>query len=215
MASRDIIRTGIEWLRGFAFLIFLGILFGCVSAPLQNPLQPNATPSCSTVTTQEPYQEQVCQNVSKMDQVCANRELNYSLSPATKTYLCSENNLCVNWLGNGTCVTYYCSNGMTRCTANLTNLDPQKSGTWSVGANFSLDGKVFGKNPVEVTLLPSESEIVDFDLFYGMDINQLKADCSIFISTPSRIQDCSFVTTTALDCQNVTKYRDVEKQVCG
>jgi|GEM_PF-2008423 len=218
MASRDILRTGVEWLKGFAFLVFLGILFGCLSTPFQNPLpslQPNATPSCNTVVTQEPYQGQVCQNITKSDEVCAIRELNYSLGRVTKTELCTDNSLCVNRLPDGTCVTSYCSQGMTRCMANLSNLDAQKSGTWYVGANFSIDGTVFDKNPIKADLLPLETQVMDFDLSYSMDINQKKPVCAIFIGTPARIQDCSLVARTVVDCQNVTQYRNVSKEVCG
>ena len=205
-------------LHTFLVLFVLGVFFGCLSQiqPSTNQSQANATPSCRTVITQVPYTESVCQNVSKMEQVCANKELNYSLSGINMTFICVEQTLCVNYLQNGSCapLSLYCSKGMTRCRATLINLDDQKAGIWSVGANFTLDGSVFGKNPESVTLLPNVSYVFDFEQFYEMDINQKKASCSIFVSSPAILQDCNYITTMTESCQNQTKYKETEKQVC-
>ncbi len=202
-------------LHTFLVLFVLGIFFGCISLMEEAPpLQPDVTPSCKTVIMQEPYTAVSCQNVSKMEEVCDTKQLNYSLVETNKTYLCAEKELCVAHYSNGTCAIKYCSKGMTRCIANLTNLDPQKSGTWIVAATFGLDGVEVQKNPESRTLLPGESALLDFTQFYDMDINQKTATCKIFVSTPAKVQACSFITKIQEECRNVTEYKEVEKTVC-
>jgi hypothetical protein len=199
----------------FVILFALGLFFGCISFMEDAaPIQPNVTKQCRTIIVQEPYMAQECQNVSKMEEVCDVRELNYSKTDVTKIWLCTDKTLCVDYYANGSCVTYYCSKGMTRCHMNLTNNDPQKTGEWAVAANFTVDGATFGKNPVKETLLPGETANFNFEQFYVMDLNQKKAECEIFVSEPAKIRDCSFITKITEQCQNVTKYKDVEKQVC-
>ena len=207
-------------LRALLLILATASLFGCIT-PLgpSGPLQPqegaNVTPSCKTVVSQEPYSESVCQNVSRMEEVCANRELDYSLSDITVINLCLESSLCTARYSDGTCVSYLCSKGMMRCMANLTNLDKQKAGTWSVGSTFAFKGAVFDKNPQTKTLLPKETGVFDFSHFYDMDLNQPKPVCRIFVASPAKLQDCNFITRIEEECQNVTKYRTVEKEVCG
>jgi len=205
----------VKLLDKIAVLIVLALFFGCISFLGENaPIQPEPTPECRTIIVSEPYAAQECQNVSLMEEVCQTRELNYTLSDVQKTYLCTEEGLCVDYYPNGSCAIYYCSKGMTRCNINLTNDDPQKTGDWSVSANFTVDGATFGKNPVMKTLLPGESANFNFEQFYVMDINQKKADCEVFVSSPSKIRDCSFVTKISEQCTNITKYKDTEKEVC-
>jgi hypothetical protein len=212
----------LEFARALGLILATGILFGCIAPftetgqvpPGANLTGPNITPGCKTVVTQEPYNKTQCQNVSKMDEVCVNRELNYTLSPTVKTDICVSSDLCVNPYPGGGCATYYCSKGQTRCRANLTNLDPQKSGTWSVGANFTMGGSVFGKDPVVETLLPGSTVPIDFQMLYNMDVNQVRPSCVVFVKSSPIIQDCNFITRITEDCQNVTEYKNVEKQVC-
>jgi len=200
----------------FIVLFVLGIFFGCISnlaPPIQLPAQ-NETTECKNITVKEPYVSEVCQNVSKMEQVCATRELNYSLSEINKTVLCIERNLCVNYYSNGSCATWYCSKGMVRCKMTLTNLDSQKAGSWSMGANFTLDGNVFQKNIETETLLPNESAVYDYYQLYTMDINQKNAVCNIFVTEPAKLQDCISVSKAAVECKNITGYKDVSTQEC-
>jgi hypothetical protein len=203
-------------LHTFLVLIVLGLFFGCISMMEDTvpPIQPDTAPSCRIVLTQEPYSAEVCQNVSKMEEVCATKALNYSLVQTNKTYLCTEKELCVAHYSSGKCALKYCSKGMTRCLANLTNLDPQKSGTWSVSATFTVDSVELKKNPETETLLPGESAIFDFSQFYDMDQDQKTAECKIFVSTPAKVQDCSFITKIAKECKNETKYKEVEQKIC-
>ena len=202
-------------LEKFVILFALGLFFGCISFMEDAaPIQPNITKTCRTIIVQEPYLAEDCQNVSKMEEVCKVRELNYSMSEINKTWLCSEKNLCVNYFIDGSCIQYYCSKGMTRCYMNITNTDSQKSGDWAVSANFTIDGATFGKNPIKKTLLPGESAVFNFEQFYLMDLNQNKATCELYVSTPAKIRDCDFITKITELCQNTTKYKDVEKQVC-
>jgi len=196
------------------------LLFGClmpVSPPSVNQTQndSNATFGCKKVVSEQPYTEKVCQNVSKMEEVCENRELNYSLAPVEKNFVCIENNLCMDRGQDGTCYYSLCSKGMTRCRSNITNLDAQKTGVWSVAANFSFEsGAIFKKNPITNTLLPNETSVLDFEQSYEMGLNQSKPDCAIYITVPAKLQDCNFITKLVESCANVTKNRTIEKEVC-
>jgi hypothetical protein len=205
----------LKLLEKFVILFALGMFFGCISFLEETaPIQPNVSKTCRTVIVQEPYMAKDCQNVSKMEEVCQIRELNYTQTDVTKIWLCTEKDLCVDYFANGSCAVNYCSKGMTRCNLNITNTDPQKSGEWVVNANFTIDGSTFGKNPIKKTLFPGDSANFNFEQFYLMDLNQKKAECEIFVSVPARIQDCSFITKIIEQCQNTTQFKDVEKQVC-
>jgi len=171
--------------------------------------------SCRTVTTSVPYNDTVCQNVSTTDQVCGTRELNYTLSRTAKAEICIDQSLCALMYAFGNCITYYCSNGMTRCSVNVTNMDPQKSADWAVAATFTIDGSVFNQNAVKKTILPHETASFDFQQMYSMDINQRRASCNVSVVAPPKIQDCTSVTRLKEECQQVLKYKDVEKQVCN
>lgn len=201
----------------FMVLVFLGfILSGCISLtePTVQPQGPEVKPECRTVVMHEPYPIEECLNASKMEEFCAIRELNYSFSDVTKTWLCSEENLCVAYNPDGSCAKFFCSKGMTRCRITLTNLDDQKIGTWSVAANFSLDGIVFDKNPSTKIILPKESAVFNFEQFYRMDMNQKKAECEIYVTEPAKVQDCNFITKVFEECKNITQYKEITKQVC-
>lgn len=199
----------------FLILFTLGLFFGCISLLDDTIIEPpQVVPSCTNVSVQEPYMVEECQNVSRMEEVCVTRELNFSMSEVEETRLCVQKELCVNWLPDGTCVTKYCSKGMTRCKVNITNLDPQKAGEWIVSANFTVDGNTFKKNSIKKTMLPQESAVFNFEQFYDMDINQKIAKCKIFVSEPTKLQDCSFITKLDEECSNTTKYKEVIKQIC-
>jgi hypothetical protein len=215
----DTKKDGGLMLRYVLVGIMLIALFGClmpVSSQAQNRTQENTTTDCKVVVTQEPFTEEICQNVSKMEEVCENRELNYSLAAVEKNFVCLEDSLCMDRGPDGVCYYKLCSKGMTRCRSNITNLDPQKTGVWGVAANFSFDsGTLFEKNPVSKTLFPNETRALDFEQSYEMDLNQKKPSCTIFVKTPAKLQDCNFITKLIENCINTTKNKTVEKTVCN
>jgi hypothetical protein len=206
-----------DLIQKFSVLFVLGMFFGCISMLDSNgaPQDVPTAPTCRTVIVQEPYTEEVCQNVSKMEEVCETITLNFSLSDINKTNICVEEGLCVNWFPNGTCTTYYCSKAMMRCQMHLTNLDTQKSGTFGISANFTLGDATFNKEEITHTIFPTESATYDFNQFYVMDINQVKADCDLSVTSDAKLQDCRIESRIFEDCANTTKYQEVEKEICN
>lgn len=203
--------------RKFTVLFVLGFFFGCISV-LDSDLAPGPGPAqetCRTITVQEPYIEEVCEDVVVLEDVCKTIDLDYSLSQVNKTQLCVEKALCVSWYSNGTCMVSYCSRGMTRCQATLTNLDPQKEGTFGVSAAFTLGTSVFQKNEILRKILPNDSATYDFNQFYTMDINQAVPVCDVFVTSGARLQDCKTESRVFTECANVTKYLEVEKEICN
>ena len=202
-------------IRSMTNLLILFALFGCIALPsTQSQNGTNVSHGCKTVTSSEPYSESVCQNVSTMEEICQTKELNYTLVKDTQTDFCLENNLCTYLYSNGTCAISLCSKGMSRCKANLTNLDTQKSGTWDVAANFTFDNAVFAQNPITKTILPKEQEIFDYSLFYDIGLGQEKPICLIYVKTPAKLQDCNYVTTIERQCANETKFKTIDTEVC-
>ena len=102
----------------------LALVLGCIS-PAAPPQENNSvanTSSCRTVVTNEPYNDTACQNVSSMGQVCDTVVLNYSVSNTAKSEICVDKSLCAATDAFGNCISYYCSQGMTRCSVNITNM---------------------------------------------------------------------------------------------
>ncbi len=195
----------------------LALVLGCIS-PAAPPQENNSvanTSSCRTVVTNEPYNDTACQNVSSMGQVCDTVVLNYSVSNTAKSEICVDKSLCAATDAFGNCISYYCSQGMTRCSVNITNMDPQKTADWSVAATFKTDRMVFNQNPVKKTILPLETATFDFQQMYGMDINQKRPSCNVSVAVPPKIQACAYITTLKEECHPVTSYREVQKQVCS
>lgn len=204
----------------FGVVFALMLVLGCISPvppfqPPENVTVSSIVPSCKTVITSESYNDTVCQDVSKMEEVCSIRELNFTVSNIVKTELCINQDLCAVSDAFGNCIVYYCSRGTTRCSVNITNTDPQKIGEWSVVGIFKIDSATLNQNPVTKRILPLETTNFDFQLLYDMDINQKKPTCNVSVIAAPKTQDCTFVTRLNEECQQVPKYRDVEKQVCG
>ena len=197
-------------------LLLLSILlvFGCVGSPVGAPPAQEETEdekTCRTVTEMVPRMVEECGEVSYTEEDCGKRELEYNTSMNPISHLCWIDGDC-GGKPLSTCVD--CTKAATRCTMLITNQDEKKSGTWSVGANFSLGNSLFARDPVTKTIEPGETEEFDFQHFYdpGKPINS--ATCELFIIDAAEVDDCVQITRTRQECSNVTKNVEVEKQVC-
>jgi len=95
----------------------------------------------------------------------------------------------------------------------ITNND-DRSGTWTVGANYSLGDSGFIKDPITHTIGPNESATFDFHQIYvpGYPVNS--ASCELYIMDEPIIDDCHEETRIKRDCTNVTTFVTVEREVC-
>lgn len=194
-------------------LVFVLLVAGCVSKPVIPT--PNLTPSiphiCHTVTEQVPYVDLECKPVSMTNTICGIRALPYDAHPITTIHLCVTDDECVG-KPLGDC--QGCSRAMTRCGLLIENKDAKSSGTWTVGANFTVTGGGFMKDPVTKTLAPNESYEFDFQQMYAPGQPISSAICKVFLITAPKVDDCHDETREINDCKNVTKYTTIQKQVC-
>ncbi len=201
-------------MRYIAVLLIMIMAIGCVSPP---PLpvpgfeEPEEEIECRTVFEEVPGLVEECEEVQYTEEVCGRRALEYISTEAPIVHLCMLDGECG---GKSLAGCKYCQKAMTRCTMIIHNLDPKKSGAWTVGANFSLDGAVFSRDPVMKTIDPNETESFDFQHFYtpGVPINS--ATCKLFVIEEAVVDDCQDITRAREECANVTKLVIVEKEVC-
>jgi hypothetical protein len=197
-------------------LLSILLIYGCVGSPIelpepqeQTPVQPSQV--CRTVIDLVPQTVEECGDVSYTEEDCGKRALEYNTSMNPVTHLCWIDGECVG-KPLSTCVS--CLKAATRCTLLLTNNDPKKSGTWSVGANFTIGNSLFSRDPVTKTIGPGETGVFDFQHFYdpGKPINS--ANCVLFVTKAAEVDDCVQVTRTRQECTNITTNVEVERQVC-
>ncbi len=198
-----------------AGLFAILIIAGCVSTPSEGgqtppPSQPGGK-TCRTVTEEVPVVKEECGPVSYTEQVCGIRKLNYSFKLLPKVDLCIGDGSCT---GNPLGDCQACSKAMTRCIMEITNLEPQKTGLWSVGANYTLGSAGFLKDPIIHTIGPNQTAQFDFNQIYtpGQPINS--ASCSLFVLSEPTIEDCHEETRSRQDCRNVTRTTQVQREVC-
>ena len=163
------------------------------------------------VSEQQPYLEETCSDVSVTKPVCGIRALPYDMHNLSTLHLCVNDGECVG-KPLGDCQT--CSRAMTRCGILLSNDDKKSSGAWVVGANFSVSGGGFIRDPITKTLAPGESYEFDFEQMYTPGNPISSATCTVFLISAPKVDDCIDETRTTTECKNVTKYQAVERQVC-
>ena len=197
-------------------LAALIVAVGCISmtAP-SGPATPGTeTPNktCHMATIQTPVTSEQCEDVTFTDQVCAKRKLNYTVSYAPRVDLC---------IGDGACVgkpvsacTSTCQNIMSRCIMTIENKDRAKSGTWIVGATFSIKNFGFIKEPITQSIGPGQKGAFDFYQIYTATDSVNTATCNLTITSEPIIDDCHDETRTKRTCQNVTTFKTSQQQVC-
>jgi hypothetical protein len=195
-------------------LIAMLVIAGCVTPPIVGT-QPGANASaekkCHTVSEQQPYLEESCNDVSVTKPVCGTRALPYDMKNISILHLCVDDHNCV---GNPLGDCQVCTRAMTRCGTIITNKDNKSSGTWVMGANFTVTGGGFIRDPVSKTLGPGESYEFDFQQMYTPGNPISSASCNVYLVSAPKVDDCHDETRVTKECQNVTKYKTVERQVC-
>lgn len=190
------------------------LVAGCAGTPqipgiTQNTT--NATPVCQTVTTQVPTTQNVCTNISVTHSVCGIRALKYNTSLETQNNFCVSDSGCT---GEQLSACPGCTQASTRCGMIVTNLDPNSSGTWVVGANFTVSNGGFNRAPISQSIGPNDSYTFDFQQMYSLGSPPNSATCDVFIVSAPTVNDCHDETRVQPDCQNVTTYQNVSQQVC-
>ncbi len=197
--------------------MFMLILAGCIGGTPEVPTDGDTDTDddvieCHIVLTEEPYTEEVCEEVTYMEEECEMRELTYTSSQIMITDLCADDGDCV---GKDVfeCL-YTCTGAMKRCQINITNTD-EYEGTWVVGATFGYNGAAFIKNPESKKILPGETYTFDFQQLYTLGDPPSTATCTVTVLYPAIKNVCINVEKTRIDCTNVTKMRVVETEVCN
>lgn len=197
-------------------LIFALLAFGCVGVEQMVPTiteEPIKKQDCKTIFEMEPVTTEECGDVSYTEEVCERRELEYNISLLPISHICSLSDNGCSGKVLATCAS--CTKAVTRCEMTITNLDPKKSGDWTVGATFISGKATFSREPLTKNIDPLESEKFDFQQFYdpGTPINS--AECKLFVSDIPIVDDCKGVTKTRRDCTNVTTMIQVSKEICN
>jgi hypothetical protein len=162
-------------------------------------------------TSQVPVTTEECGPVSYTEPVCGNRKLNYSMTLSPKVDLCISDSGCTgDQLGD----CQGCTKAMTRCVLTIKNLEPQKTGTWIVGANFTLTNAAFLKDRMTKEIRPNESFAFDYNQIYNPGQPISSAACSVFVVQEPYSEDCHDETRTRNECKNVTHMESVQKEVC-
>ena len=108
-----------------------------------------------------------------------------------------------------------CDSATTRCIMNITNNENVNSGQWFVGANFTWLKVVTTKVPISKEIRPGQQDSFDFSQIYNPGLHGDVAICSVYITQVPQISDCHQETRQRTDCQNVTTYRNVSREVCN
>lgn len=195
-------------------LAFL-MIAGCTTTPQSKPPDQNPpveeNETCRTVTEQVPVVKEECGEVAYTEQVCDIRKLNYTQKSLPKVDLCISDGAC---LGKPLVECPNCVKAMTRCVLQITNRETEKSGTWSVSANYTMGNFGFQKDPISHTLGPNETADFDFNQIYTLAFPVSSANCHLVILSEPTIEDCVGQTRTTTECRNVTKTETVSREVC-
>ncbi len=198
----------------FAFGL-LAFFSGCVSSPISPAQQPGgqqaAGRNCTIITEQVPYVESECRDVEVTRQVCGIRALEYSQSQEPITSLCVMDGNCT---GISLSKCQVCTMASTRCGLNITNKDPDRTGIWVVGANFTVTNGGFIRDPIARSIGPGETGEFDFQQMYNPGAPPNSADCDLYITSAPRVDECHDETRMQTECLNVTRYRASERSVC-
>ncbi len=163
------------------------------------------------VVDEVPETKEQCSDVSFTEPSCGVRLLNYSITRLPKVDLCISDGEC---LGKPLGDCQNCVKAMTRCVMRVQSLEPQKTGTWSVGANFSFVNYGFEKEPITRTIGPNQSADFDFNQIYTVNYPVNSAVCNLAVISEPLIEECVQVSRTRTDCRNVTTTKSVPREVC-
>jgi hypothetical protein len=194
-----------------AFLMIAGCTTTPASKPSEEKPQPQKNQTCRTVTEGVPVVTEECGEVAYTEQVCSVRKLNYSFKLLPQVDLCISDGGCVG-KQLGDC--QGCVKAMSRCIMQITNTESEKSGTWSVGANYTLGNFGFHKDPITHSIGPNETVAFDFNQIYTPGYPISSATCTLAVASEPSAEICVGHTRTTTECMNVTKTQNVSKEVC-
>lgn len=200
-----------------AAIVIMLLVAGCTTGgyekpPSAQPPQPPPAKTCRTVTTQVPFTETKCGDVSYTEPVCGLRKLNYSMTLLPKVDLCTIDGPCA---GEELSECTHCTKAMTRCVMVIQNEEPVQSGEWRVGANYTLGpNAMFVKDPISMTINPNQTVAFDFNQIYNIGEPINSATCELFVLQEPTFTDCVQQQKTRYECQNVTQVRNESRQVC-
>ncbi len=190
------------------------MLAGCAGTEPSQGSQaqgPGAQKTCRMVVDEIPGTVEECTDVSFTESVCGIRKLEYSVANVPKVDLCISNGPC---FGRALIECQDCVKAMSRCILRITNDEKQKSGAWSVGANYTLGNAGFVKDPITHTIAPGATADFDFDQIYTTGYPVKEASCVLFVVSEPTIEECVDETRTRQDCRNVSKIQQVQREVC-
>jgi len=200
------------------YLILIGLvsiilLAGCTTPPVTPPAQQTQPPAkvCHNETNQVTQVHEECGPVSYTIQVCGSRMLPYEAIALPLIHICSTDGPCSGGLLSN-CT--WCTKAMTRCMMTIHNLDKQSAGDWTVGANYTVTGGQFIKEPQTLTIGPNQTGVFDFNQFYNPGDPISSASCLIYVMSDPTIEDCHDETRTRNECVNITDIVPVTKTVC-
>jgi hypothetical protein len=194
-----------------AFLVIAGCTTTPESKPPEQKPQPQKNQTCRTVTEEVPVVKEECGEVAYTEQVCSMRKLNYTQKMLPKVDLCISDGVCTG-KPLGDC--QGCAKAMTRCILQITNLESEKSGTWSVGANYTMGTFGFNKDPISHSIGPNQTSDFDFNQIYTPGFPISSATCTLAVVSEPSAEECIGHTRTTTECRNVTKTESVSKEVC-
>jgi hypothetical protein len=196
------------------FAMFVALLIaGCAEPlPIITPEEePEPEVTCRTITEQIPTTEEVCEDVDYTEEVCEKKKLEYTVTDVPKLDLCIQDGDCV---GEPLKDCPSCSKAMTRCRMTITNDDPEKTGFWTVGANYSFDGAGFIKDPIIASIGPGESFTFDFNQMYNPNYPVTSTTCKLAVVDEPVAEICHDETRTESVCQDVQVNETVQREVC-
>lgn len=209
-------------MRILGFIICLSlflVLFGCVNddgtggKPDQTNQSGSKSPECKVITITEPYDELMCWNITYTEEVCDKKALEYTVSKVDRFDLCTDSGGCAG-MSIVDCESG-CDFAMKRCRMNITNNDKDLAGVWVVGANFTVDGNGFIKDPITQTIKAGELYTFDITQLYNVGRTGSSVDCELFVIESPVVEDCHMESTVTPQCKSVTSYKEIQKESCN
>lgn len=192
------------------------LLAGCIESQETNSKNWNKTElqmqNCRLVEQEVPYTERVCKNLTENREECKTIELSYKVSNVEEYDICMTGDGCAG--KNLSQCLMVCTRANKRCVIQITNTDKVK-GRWSAGATFIQGNAVFIKNPQIQEIMPGETKKFDFIHIYDISVGRVTTTiCTIQLIYPATAEDCKTITEQVEICENITKTKIEEKEIC-
>lgn len=219
--SRNIYKLGNGFNCGdclrhlWTICIFMIILSaGCVVLPSGPPDETNiSTPkTCRIIQTDQPVTTQECTNYTQTTTNCDDRPMNYSIIAFSENTLCTTGGSCANELLESCSK---CSVAVSRCIMTIKSDEKKETGTITVGANFTLPGGAFIKEPISKTFNHGANHTFDFYQIYNLEKPIITAKCNLYVIGTPTVKECKDITKIESDCKPVTRIEKIQTEVCS